>query len=54
MNTEEFYQAFTSSIAEDAENIMPNDSNTELQYSQCCGANSMSRRARFVSRLKIR
>lgn len=34
MNTEEFYQAFTSSIAEDAENIMPNDSNTELQYSQ--------------------
>ena len=34
MNTEELYQAFTGLISEDAENIMPNDSNTELQISQ--------------------
>lgn len=34
MDTEEFYQAFTGLISEDAENIMPNDTNAELQYSQ--------------------
>lgn len=34
MGAEEFYQAFAGSAFEDAENIMPNDSNTELQYSQ--------------------
>lgn len=34
MDTEELYQAFSGSVFEDAENIMPNDSNTELQYSQ--------------------
>ena len=34
MDTEELYQAFTGLISEDAENIMPNDTNAELQYSQ--------------------
>lgn len=34
VDTEEIYQAFADSIFEDAENIMPNDSNAELQYSQ--------------------
>jgi len=34
VDTEEFYQTFSGSICEDAENIMPNDSNVELQYSQ--------------------
>lgn len=35
MNTEELYQKMlTDAISEDAENIMPNDSNTELQYKQ--------------------
>lgn len=31
---EEFYQSFIDSIAENAGNIMPDDSNTELQYNQ--------------------
>lgn len=34
MDTEELFQSFIGSISEDAENIMPNDSNAELQYSQ--------------------
>lgn len=34
MDTEELYKAFTGPISEDAENVMPNDSNAELKYSQ--------------------
>lgn len=34
MDTDEIYQGFAGSISQDAENIMPNDSNATLQYSQ--------------------